>query len=102
MAGNLYVRQFQRLASDTGGHSVDAGMEPAMPDQVIAFTGTSDSITLDAKAYFVELHADNVCHYVFGPTATTSNMRLPADGTVFKGLRHVEGQTLTLSAIEGT
>lgn len=99
MAGNLYVREFEDVADSVKGGKVEAGLEPALADQIIAFTGTSASITLSARTHFVEIHADNVCHYVFGATATTSNMRLPGDATVFKGVRP---KSRTLSAIEGT
>lgn len=98
MAGNLYVREFEDVAVSVKGASIEAGCEPPLADQVIAFDGTSASITLNDRTMFVELHADNVCHYVFGATATTSGMRLPGDATVFKGVRPY---SRTLSAIEG-
>jgi len=101
MAGNLYVRQFARLAEDASGHTVEAGQEPGK-DTPVAFTGTSASLTLHKETCFVELHADAVCHYVLGPAATTSNMRLPADGTVFKGIHQIPSQDTVLSVIEGT
>ena len=102
MAGNLYVRQFIKLADDERGRHVEAGQEPGIVDSVIAFSGASASLTLDTRTAFVELHADDVCHYVFGPTATTGNMRLPGDATVFKGVHHRPGQATVLAAIEGT
>jgi len=98
MAGNLYVREFATMSRDAHNNTVTVGSEPAVRDQVLAFSGTSVSVTLHDQTCFVELHADDVCHYVFGPTATASNMRLPGDATVFKGLK---GKSRTLSAIEG-
>ena len=96
MAGNFYVREFTRLATDEKGHKVNAGLEPALADQVLAFSGVAASVTLDDRTRFVELHADAGCHYNLGGTATTGNMRLPADATVFKGVHRSQGRQISV------
>ena len=98
MAGILYVREFADMQRDSQNNTVLVGSEPGVQDQTVAFSGISASVTLDDRTQFVEIHADNVCHYAFGAAATTTNMRLPAEATVFKG---VKLKSRTLSVIEG-
>ena len=87
MAGNFYVREFERLARDSQGNTVMVGDEPALADQKLPFAGTGVSVTLDDRTRFVEIHTDAVCHYrVSAASVSTSNMRLGEGATVFKGV----------------
>lgn len=95
MAGNFYVREFERLARDSRGETVMVGEEPALADQKLAFADTGVSLTLDDRTRFVELHTDGICHYrISAASVSTSNMRLGADATNFKGVANGAGRQI--------
>lgn len=87
----LYIRWFQKVAVDDSGNVLAAGYEGGKTqDETVSLSASSaQSAAAPGWARFVELHTDTICHYGFGdnPTASTSNMRMPADLTVFKGVK---------------
>lgn len=93
----LIIREFEHIGRDRDGERIAAPMEPALQDQSLSVSATPASVTLDGRTQFVELHATESVHYVFNGTAGTSNMVLPANGTVFKCVKHNVGST-TISA----
>ena len=74
------------------GRVVPTGMEPAVAEQVVTFTTTTQSAAFNARTKFIRVHADAICSYEFGanPTATTSTPRMAASSTEFFGV--VPGQ----------
>ena len=83
-----YVRWFQRLAKDSNGVSIPAGDESGLKlDEVV--TPPNATGAAPDWAQFVEIHVSSAYHYTVAesPTATSSNMRLAADSTVFKGVK---------------
>jgi hypothetical protein len=74
------------------GRSVPTGAEPAVAEQVVTFTTTTQSAAFNARTAFIRVHVDAICSYEFGvnPTATTSTPRMAASSTEFFGV--VPGQ----------
>jgi len=70
------------------GRAVPTGMEPAVAEQVVTFTTTTQSAAFNTKTVFVRIHVDAICSYEFGtnPTATTSTPRMAASSTEFFGV----------------
>lgn len=85
----LYIRQYTRLATDTNGQTVLAGLEPGLDLAPVAI-GAGTNVALASGTKFVRLHSDAVCSYVCGldssAAATTSNARLAANQTEFFGI----------------
>lgn len=95
----LFVTEYWRLATEGGGTTVLAGLEPSKT-QTVAIGAGSTQATLATETRFVRLHTDAICHVVFGPnpTATTSAMRLAANQTEFFGTPQ---GALKLAVIQG-
>jgi hypothetical protein len=70
------------------GRAVPTGSEPAIAEQVVSFTTTTQSAAFNAKTVFIRVHVDSICSYEFGtnPTATTSTPRMAAGSTEFFGV----------------
>ncbi|WLB49226.1 hypothetical protein QIH93_15030 [Bradyrhizobium ottawaense] len=82
----LYVREFETLPV-VAGIPAQIWAEPGTADQTISLSGSSASITLNAKTKYVMMASDAIYSYtVAGPagtaTATTSMMRIPADNII--------------------
>lgn len=78
----LWITEFASGGPDSRGTELQAGKLPTLGTQAVTISGTSaQSAALNAKTRFVRVVADTVCYVTAGdnPTATTSNMRLPAD-----------------------
>lgn len=96
----IYISEYDQLASQEYGPPVPVGLEPAIATQVKDYSGgVVQSDTFNANTRFVMVHTDAACHVKFGagPTATTSNQRLPADATIFFGVDPTK--SLKISAI---
>ena len=99
----LYVTEYSMLAREDHGKPIATGQEPAENEFTITLSGTSaQSGQLANATRFVMVHTSEICHIAFGtnPTATTSHRRLPADATVFYGIK--AGSELRIAAITGT
>ncbi len=87
----LYIRWFARLAKGGDGGVIAAGDESGQTsDETVTLSATSaQSGEAPDWARFAELHVDTAAHYAVSsnPTATTSNMRMPAGLTIFKGVK---------------
>ena len=83
----LYIAEFSGQQVDAGLARIPAGSLPAVAHQVVDFAGTSvQSQLFNTATRYVRLHADAACHVLVSsgnPTATTINMRLPADGVEY-------------------
>ena len=85
-----YIREYAAMALSANGQP-QCGLEPAMADQVLTTSGTSAaSAAFGTETTFVAIStpaAQAVCA-VFGsaPTATTTGLRLPANGVYFFGV----------------
>ena len=74
------------------GRAVPTGMEPAVAEQAVTFTTTTQSAAFNARTKFIRVHVDSICSYEFGanPTATVTTPRMAANSTEFFGV--VAGQ----------
>ncbi len=90
----LYINEYAEMASAKYGPSTPITGEPADRTQAVSI-GT-ESIQSN------EFHTETDCHIRFGkdPKATPDDMRLPANATVYFGIRSGErGQNLKLAVI---
>ncbi len=90
----LYIKEYDRLAREEHGGpggTVQAGVEPALAEHVLAISGSSVAMTepFTPETRFIMVHTDTICHIKFGkePSANDGNQRLPADATMFFGIR---------------
>lgn len=98
----LYITEYARLAREDHGPAVQAGEEPAIAESTIAIGATSTaSGVLSAETRFVMIHTDAICHVKIAANAVanTNHRRLPADATVFYGIK--PGTELKVAVIEG-
>lgn len=93
-----YVREYADIAVTFGKH-VQAGAEPAIADQTISTSGTSaqsNAFNVNTRVIAISTSAAQAHACLFGdnPTATTSNLRLPANNIIFFGVK--PGQKVAL------
>lgn len=86
---DFYIEEYATLGADQNGFPVAAGLHPSLATQKIAISTEADSAAFNDGTRFILIYADGACHYSVGaaPTASTSTMKLPADGTRFLAVR---------------
>lgn len=92
-----YISEYLRQPRDGIERVLPAGMEPALAVQKIAIgAGSVQSAPFNAKTTFVAINVDATCSFKFGgnPTATATDMRMPADATQYFGV--VPGQRVAV------
>lgn len=93
-----YIREYASLATGVSG-GVQAPLEDGMADQTVSTSGASaQSSAFNVSTRFVAIStpaAQAVCaKFGSNPTATTSHLRLPANGIYFFGVK--PGQKVAL------
>ena len=87
----LDITEYSQLATDASGRVIAAGSESGrIVHQQVAIGGTSAaSAAFSSGTKFVRIHADTACRIEFAvaPTAASTSMRLPANGTEYLGVR---------------
>jgi hypothetical protein len=86
-----YIREYADLAV-TFSKYLQAGAEPANADQTVTTSGTTaQSAAFGANTQFIAIStpAAQAVTAVFGsnPTATVTNLRLPANSVIFFGVK---------------
>lgn len=97
----LYLTEYRKVASGDHGHAIQAGEEPPLAEDKLDIGPTSvKSNQFHKETRLIMVHTDSICHVAIGqePTASTENRRLPADTTIFYGLKELS----KLAVIEGT
>lgn len=81
---NLFIQEYAELAEDVKGYKIQAGREPAITNQVVAFTTTTQSAAFNERTKFIRVVSDTLCYLEFGanPTATTATDMLVQANTV--------------------
>ncbi len=99
---NLYITEFAQEGIDALGRIVPVAKVPAVTEQKVVFSTSTQSATLDPQTTLVRLHADGICSVAVGvnPTATTSNMRLGLNQTEYFAVQANSG--LKIAAINNT
>ncbi len=77
---NLYITEFKGTGRDPRGTPIQAAPGPALAQQKVAFTTSSQSNAFNQATGLVRLTADADAHIKFGenPTATANDMLLPS------------------------
>lgn len=93
-----YLREYANIAH-TSSMAVQAGAEPALTDQTVttsASSAQSNAFNANTTVLAISTPAAQAVCVAFGdnPTATTSNLRLPANSLFFFGVR--AGQKVAL------
>jgi len=75
---------------------------PALAEQKITYSTTTQSAAFNAKTRMVRIHTDSICSIEFGtnPTATTSTGRMAAGATEYHGVP--VGQNYMVAVITNT
>lgn len=96
----LQIQEYSRLAKDSNGHRIQAGVEPAQASQSVTYTTTAASAAFGEQTKLIRVIADADAHLSFGaaPTATVANMRITADTSEYFGVK--PGQKV--AAYDGT
>lgn len=102
----MFITEYERMTEVTGGYRVAVGEEPAIAEQVIAFTGTAGvSAAFNIRTKFVRIELDGIGNLLFGtaPTAVTgASKRLTAGQTEFYGVNPAFAGILKVSAVTDT
>ncbi len=99
----LYVAEFADV-SFPQGNLLPVANVPPVAEQIVSISGSSTPCTnaFASKTQYVQITTDAICSIAFGtaPTATTSNMRLPANMTIYFGVP--KGQSYKVAVITNT
>ena len=101
--GILYITEFAQLApSGAPGGWGQVPLQPALAEQKITYSTTTQSAAFNAKTRMVRIHTDSICSIEFGtnPTATTSTGRMAAGATEYHGVP--VGQNYMVAVITNT
>lgn len=82
----VYIQEFSEVRRNGAGGVNPIVEMPPLAEQTRTVSGTSaQSSAFNAKTTVIRVHTDAICSIAIGsdPTATTSNMRLPADHTEY-------------------
>ena len=101
--GILYITEFAQLApAGAPGGWGQVPLQPALAEQKITYSTTTQSAAFNAKTRMVRIHTDSICSIEFGtnPTATTSTGRMAAGATEYHGVP--VGQNYMVAVITNT
>ena len=89
----LYITEY----TDTQG-TRPVPREPPAAEQTVAIGAAAQSAPFGPNTHLIRVHADSICSVVIGgnPTATTSNGRMAANQTEYRGVS--PGQILAVIA----
>lgn len=93
----LQITEYDKLAVDSGGHSVPVGLEKSLAVQNVTYSTATSSSALNERTRIVRLIADVDAHVNFGGTATVSSTRLEANVAEYFGVHGGE----TISVYDG-
>lgn len=98
----LWIREYSQTGDAGSSRSVGAGkaqiaQEPGT-DQTVSFTTTTQSSAFATGTTYIGIIGSAAFHYVVGsnPTATTSNLKVPADTLIYVGV--TQGQKIAAVA----
>ncbi len=86
LAANAYISEFAALGRTSSGvATAQIATLPSNADQKLDYSGGAQtSAAFNSKTYFIRVHCDSGCSVSgTGSAATTSNMRIPADGVEY-------------------
>ena len=93
----LYVTEYGTIAGLPATANGQVPLEPPLADYIVPIPGTSPAF--QPMTRMVRLNCDAVCSVLFGqaPSASTSNGRLAANQTEFRGVP--EGMSFKVSVV---
>jgi hypothetical protein len=99
----LWIREYVECARDSSGILLPTGKEPAVVDQTVTYTTTTNSNAFNSKTKFIAITSDAAFHYVVQASAgavaaTTAHFRIPANVIVFLGVHPGSKLTVVASA----
>lgn len=74
------IREFTAV-QNVGGQTVQVALEPAIADQEVTYTSSTQSAAFNDLTTFILIVCDATAHFNFGsnPTADAADVYLPAD-----------------------
>ena len=93
----LYITEYGTIAGLPATANGQVPLEPPLADYTVAIPGTSPAFQPTTR--MVRLNCDAVCSVLFGqaPSASTSNGRMAANQTEFRGVP--EGMSFKVSVV---
>ena len=85
----MIITEYGNIGVTGHGWQIPIPSEPAIAEQTLTFTTTTQSAEFSSGTAYVRIVADADCHVRFGsdPTATTSHQPLAADTEYFRAVR---------------
>lgn len=77
----LWIREYRRIGVDEAKREMPVPSEPGVADQTVTFTTATQSNAFNSATSYVRIIGSAAFHYLIAsdPTATTSNLKWPAD-----------------------
>ena len=98
--GKFNIREYDKLATDVNGHTIQAGVEPAIAATAVTTSGTKADTTLNIRTRFCLIGGDGIVNWAVSSAAVAgAGGRMAADEKQFIGVE--QGKTaLVLSVID--
>ena len=96
----LYITEFSGMPIDLNLASVQLAKLPGLADQVVTYSGSTQSTAFAAGTRFIRVHTDSDCHIQVGsdPVASVGNAKLIAGQTEYFGVNPGDKLAVILSA----
>lgn len=84
----LWIREYFGSGGEGDGGELPIAAEPGR-DQTVTFTTTTQSAAFRSDTTYISIIGSAAFHYVVGasPTATTANLKVPADTLLYIGVQ---------------
>lgn len=96
----LYLTEFSALPIDLNLATPQLAKLPGLADQVVTYSGSTQSAAFSASTRFIRVHTDADCHIQAGanPTASVGHAKLIAGQTEYFGVNPGDKLAVILSA----
>ena len=95
------ISEYRRMPQDDDGRVLPVAQEPAVTDQTVTYTSSTQSAAFNNSTHFVRIVCDAKAHFQFGtdPTATANDPYLPADAPEYFGV--TPGEAIEVAFYDG-
>lgn len=98
---SLYITEYRELARGPENELLPIPKEPALAEQKVAFTTSTQSAAFNGQTHFVRLYCDVDAWVRFGtdPTATADSQKLPGGVDHWRAVH--PGKSIEVAAYDG-
>lgn len=99
----LWISEYAELAVDALGRVMQLGKEPAVAEQAVTYTTTTQSAAFNSRTRFIFVYGSATAHIAFGvsPVAAATSKKISTEGSWF-GVTGGQPSGLKLAVYDGS